>query len=51
MRHPPSEVDAYANERLPETWTPTAEVVNGRVAMIGMLALLGQELFTGRAIF
>jgi len=27
-----TETDSYANERLPETWTPTAEVVNSRVA-------------------
>ena len=46
-----SEIDSYANERLPETWTPTAEVVNGRVAMIAMGLLLLEELVTGRAVF
>jgi hypothetical protein len=48
---PFSEIDSYANERLPETWTPTAEVVNGRVAMIAMGLLLLEELVTGRAVF
>ncbi len=41
----PREDDAYADSRLPEVWTPTAEVVNGRAAMAGFLLLLVRELF------
>ena len=37
----PDENKVYENERLPVTWTATAEVVNGKVAMgVFLVALL-----------
>merc|ERR1719181_66909 len=32
-------------------WTASTEMLNGRAAMIGMAALIGQEIATGQAIF
>jgi hypothetical protein len=46
----PSELDPYADTQLPEVWTPTAERLNGRVAMAAFAVILVQELFKGSAV-
>ena len=41
----PNEQDPYANQRLPDFWTPTAERLNGRVAAAAFALIVLQELF------
>jgi hypothetical protein len=41
----PNELDAYANQRLPDFWTPTAERLNGRIAAAAFALIVLQELF------
>ena len=43
----PSENDPYADGPLPYTWSPLAEKINGRLAMLGIAALLVTELIRG----
>ncbi|KAK3241911.1 hypothetical protein CYMTET_48369 [Cymbomonas tetramitiformis] len=43
----PTSQDAYPDSLLPTTWTYDAEVVNGRAAMVGLLAMIGYEIVKG----
>lgn len=47
----PSETDSYSDRQLPYFWTYLAEIINGRVAMVALTALLANELFRGSMFF
>lgn len=49
----PDENDAFADGPLPYTWSPLAEKVNARVAMLGLMGLVLVETFArgGAAVF
>lgn len=47
----PSENDSYASTQLPYFWTALAEIINGRVAMVGLAGLLVNELVRGAPLF
>lgn len=47
----PSESDTYPDELLPTFWTATAESVNAKAAMVGLAALMAQELVSGSPTF
>ena len=43
--------DSYASTQLPYFWTALAEIINGRVAMVGLAGLLVNELVRGAPLF
>ncbi|MBD2503081.1 chlorophyll a/b-binding protein [Anabaena azotica] len=46
------EPKVYVDEQGDRTgFTPYAEVLNGRLAMIGFISLIALEVFTGKGIF
>jgi hypothetical protein len=46
------EPKVYLDEQGDRTgFTPYAEVLNGRLAMIGFISLIALEVFTGKGIF
>lgn len=47
----PLQNDSYAATQLPYFWTALAEIINGRVAMIGLVGLLVTELVRGAPLF
>lgn len=47
----PSEETSYVNSQLPFFFTPLAETINGRAAMVGLLALVGYEVVKGVPLF
>lgn len=47
----PSPNDPYADRLMPYYFSQLAEIINGRVAMIGMAALIANEAFRGAPLF
>lgn len=47
----PSENDSFADRQLPYFWTALAEIINGRVAMIGLTGILLNNIFRGSMFF
>ena len=47
----PSTDDSFPDRPLPFLWTPLAEKINSRVAMLGLVALIGNELVRGVPVF
>jgi Chlorophyll A-B binding protein len=47
----PNTNDSYPDQQLPYYFSPLAESINGRVAMIGVAALLINEAIRGAAVF
>ncbi|MFB2736111.1 chlorophyll a/b-binding protein [Umezakia ovalisporum] len=46
------EPKVYVDEQGDQTgFTPYAELINGRLAMIGFISLIALEVFTGHGIF
>lgn len=46
------EPKVYVDEQGDRTgFTPYAEILNGRLAMIGFISLIALEVFTGKGIF
>lgn len=43
----PTANDSFPDSQLPTFWTQGAELINGRAAMVGLLAMLGYELVKG----
>ncbi|MEW5313150.1 MAG: hypothetical protein WDW38_004739 [Sanguina aurantia] len=46
-----NEKQSYADSQLPAVWSPAAEKVNSRVAMLGFLGLIATELIKGSNVF
>ena len=44
------EPTVYVDETAKLGWTKYAEIINGRFAMIGFVALLGMEVLTGHGV-
>ena len=47
----PSPNNSYPDTQLPYFWSPLAEIINGRVAMLGLAALIINEIINGKAVF
>jgi hypothetical protein len=47
----PNTNDSYPDQQLPYYFSPLAESINGRVAMIGVAALLINEAIRGVPVF
>lgn len=46
----PTANDSYANSQLPYYFTYLAEVINGRLAMLGIAGIVAQELVRGGSV-
>lgn len=42
--------DSYPDSQLPYYFHPLAELINGRAAMVGLLAVVGYELVKGHPL-
>lgn len=47
----PSSSDPHSDRQLQYFWTPLGELINGRVAMLGLLGLAVNEAIRGAALF